>query len=253
MTHPENPSTEYILEKLETLKKTYKMNEEARLRNAGKTTLIIVGPSGTGKTTLTDEVIRLRPDIEPIATRTTRDRRREGVDKNPDPATFTTADEGFTHIKALEFAEQGEFVNFSNFGQHVYSTKPEDFPNFSIGPITADSVPYILNGGFDRSAVIFPVVEKHLFRHVLEEERLTFKDISYRLKEGIESTSFAADSVNEPWFHAVENSHEDGALQRSAENIIAIGEGGGTRLDPALAKQAILAMRDVLIDLKEAA
>lgn len=243
-----SPEITAQLAELKEIRKKYEIDPDVKIRNAGKKVLMIVGASGTGKSTLTDEVFLLRPDIEPIATRTTRNRR-----PGKDPKTFTTANEGFTHARALELARKGEFVNFSLFGTNVYSTTPEDFPDFSIGPITADSVPYILNGGFENAAVIYPIVDAPVFRDVLLNERMSFEDIEYRLDEGIESTDFAISSVEQPWFYAVENSHEGGGLRRAAENVIAIGEGKGDRLDPNDAKSAIIAMRNVLVDLKRAA
>lgn len=246
MSNPENYPTEDTLERLREIRKTYVINPEAKLRNAGKKILMMTGPSGAGKSRLTDMVIELRPDIEPIATRTTRNRR-----SGKDPESFTTADEGFTHELALDLAERGEPVNFSLFGDQFYGTLPEDFADFSIGPITADSVPLILNGGFETAAVIYPVVNAEKLHDIVREERLSLKDIGARLDEGVESTNFALSSIDEPWFYAIENSHEEGGLRRAAETIIAIGEGQGSRLDRLAAVQGIVAMRSVFLNLKE--
>ena len=245
MTNSETTPQNEILESLRAIRKNYAMNPEAKLRNTGKRTLMLVGASGTGKSTIADAVIAMRPDIKPIATRTTRARRPE------DPDTFITADEGFTHARALTLAQEGEFVNFSPFGSHVYSTTPEDFAEFSIGPITADSVPLILEGGFTHTSVVYPTIDATVFQATLENERMGFKDIAYRLKEGIESTEFALMSVDQPWFHAVENSHENGGLERAGKQVIAIGEGGAAGLDTRMARRALIAMRSVLMDLRE--
>ncbi|MFZ1250614.1 MAG: hypothetical protein WAR37_04180 [Candidatus Microsaccharimonas sp.] len=232
------------LEEIRKLKKAYSPSEETKARNHGKHVIMMVGPSGTGKSVLTDEVMRLHPDFQPIATRTTRPRRPG------DPKTFTTANEGFTHEASLDLIQKRMLINFSIFGTNIYGTTPEDFPLYSIGPITADSVPALLDGGFSNAVAAFPIVSSETFKNVLEAERMSFGDISARLEEGIESVDFALTSVGEPWFLPVNNSHELGGLEQAAHKVIAFSEGHGEQMATPLAKQALNSMREVLVSLQ---
>src|SRR5690606_13343620 len=100
-----------------------------------KTFIAPIGPTASGKSTLTEAVIRLAPEFTAIGTRTTRAR------KPSDPENFMTADEGITHLSMNEDIISRNLVNYSVYGNgHIYGTALEDIGDCAIGPILSDSI-----------------------------------------------------------------------------------------------------------------
>jgi len=180
-----------------------------------KTFVATIGPTGSGKSMLTDEVIRLAPEFKPNGTRTTRARRPN------DPDTFKTANEGITHLSMNQAVIDRKLVNYSVFdNDHVYGTAPEDIAEYTIGPILSDSIDNLMSAGFKDFIPVFTVVRGALYQQRLERERLPFPDIRERLVEAMGSLMFARLNVEAPWLSFVNTGNTPEELEAAAHDVI---------------------------------
>jgi energy-coupling factor transporter ATP-binding protein EcfA2 len=180
-----------------------------------KTFVATIGPTGSGKSTLTDEVIRLAPEFKPNGTRTTRARRPA------DPDNFKTANEGITHRSMNEDIINQKLVNYSVFDTgHVYGTAPEDIAKYAIGPILSDSIDNLMNAGFRDFYPVFTVARGALYQRRLEQERLQFPDIRQRLVEAMGSLTFARLNVDAPWLSFIDTGSTPEELETAAKDVI---------------------------------
>ena len=218
-----SPSDRHIAQTLRVLQPYYRFeasNDASRLDS--KTFVATIGPTGSGKSTLTDEVIRLAPEFAPNGTRTTRPR-RPGVD----PENFKTADEGITHATMYRDILDHTLVNFSVFDtDHIYGTAPEDISEYAIGPILSDSIENLCTAGFKGFYPVFTVVRGALYQRRLEQERLSFPDIRKRLTEAMASLAFARLNVEEPWLSFIDTGNTPEELETAARDVIAISQQG---------------------------
>lgn len=180
-----------------------------------KTFVATIGPTGSGKSTLTDEVIRLAPEFKPNGTRTTRARRPA------DPANFKTANEGVTHQSMNDDIINRKLVNYSVFDTgHIYGTAPEDIAEYAIGPILSDSIDNLMSAGFKDFIPVFTVARGALYQQRLEQERLHFPDIRQRLVEAMGSIAFARLNVDASWLSFVDTGNSPEELKAAAEDVI---------------------------------
>jgi len=180
-----------------------------------KTFVATIGPTGSGKSTLMDAVIRLAPEFTPNGTRTTRARRPS------DPDNFKTANEGITHQSMNQDVINRKLVNYSVFDTgHVYGTAPEDIGKYAIGPILSDSIDNLLSAGFRDFIPVFTVARGALYQSRLENERLQFPDIESRLIEAMGSLTFARLNVEAPWLSFVDTGNSDEELDAAANDVI---------------------------------
>ncbi|HEY8992898.1 MAG TPA: hypothetical protein VIM37_03565 [Candidatus Microsaccharimonas sp.] len=184
---------------------------------SAKTFVAPIGPTGSGKSTLTDAVIRLAPEFIPIGTRTTRARRPS------DPDNFKTADEGITHQSMNEDVINRRLVNYSVFDtDHIYGTAPEDISEYAIGPILSDSIDNLMTAGFKDFIPTFVIARGALYQSRLEKERLQFPDIKKRLNEAMGSLLFARMNADAPWLNFVDTGNSAEELDAAANDIIRI-------------------------------
>lgn len=182
---------------------------------SGKTFVATIGPTGSGKSTLTDAVISLAPEFTPNGTRTTRARRPA------DPENFRTANEGITHTSINQDIIDRKLVNYSVFDTgHIYGTAPEDIGEFAIGPILSDSVDNLMTAGFYDFYPIFVVARGALYQRRLEQERMHMPDISKRLVEAMGSLTFARLNVDAPWLSFVDTGDTPEELNGAAQDIV---------------------------------
>lgn len=180
-----------------------------------KTLVATIGPTASGQSTLTDEVIRQAPEFTPVGTRTTRPGRPT------DPYTFKTADQGVTHESMNNDIINRRLVNYSVFDTgHVYGTAPEDIGRFAIGPILSDSVDNLMTAGFKDFYPIFTVVRGARYQQRLEQERLQFPDIRHRLVEAMGSLAFARLNVEAPWLSFVDTGDSPEELTGAADAVV---------------------------------
>lgn len=183
-----------------------------------KTLIAVIGPTGVGKSTLTDEVLRLDSDIRPIGTTTTRERRPS------DPIEFKTANEGVTHMSMNQAIIEGVMVNYSvNDTGHVYGTMPEDFHGeHNIGPILSDSIDNLMTAGFKEFSPIFVAARGLVYQQRLEKERLDFPDISKRLVEAMGSITFARMNADASWLSFIDTGNSPESLHSAASDVVRI-------------------------------
>lgn len=194
-----------------------------------------IGPTGSGKSTLTDEVIHLAPEFAPIGTTTTRARRAS------DPVNYRTANEGVTHESMYRDVLDQKLVNFSVFDtDHIYGTAPEDIHDYAIGPILSDSVENLWTAGFKGFYPVFLVARGALYQRRLEQERLSFPDISKRLNEAMGSLAFARMNVGESWLNFIDTGDSAAELTAAAHDVIKISQQGTHPIMTTPAKLALL-------------
>lgn len=182
---------------------------------SSKTFVATIGPSESGKTVLTNEVLRLAPEFSAIGTTTTRAR------KSGDPANFKTANEGVSYTTFNEDVINRKLVNYSIFDTgHAYGTAPEDIGEFAIGPILSDSIDNLSSAGFRDFYPVFVVARGALYQRRLEQNRINDPDIGKRLVEGLGSLAFAKRNVEEPWLHFVDTGDTPEELEAAAMAII---------------------------------
>ncbi|MDB5179982.1 MAG: hypothetical protein JWN12_614 [Candidatus Saccharibacteria bacterium] len=187
----------------------------------GKTFVATIGPTGSGKSTLTDAVIRLAPEFTPNGTRTTRAR------KPTDPENFKTANDGVTHQSMNEDIINRKLVNYSVFDTgHIYGTAPEDIGEYAIGPILSDSIENLSTAGFKGFYPVFTVARGALYQQRLEKERLPFPDIAKRLVEAMTSLAFARMNVEESWLNFVDTGESPEELNVAAWDVIKTSQQG---------------------------
>ena len=78
-----------------------------------KRVLILAGPSGVGKTTVMNEITRVRSDFELVRSATTRKKRNDG---NNGEYIYTTKNE------FLELLSRGDMLEFTEYGGRLYGT-----------------------------------------------------------------------------------------------------------------------------------
>lgn len=209
----------------------------------------IAGPFGVGKSTITDEVLYINPDIQPINTTTTRGRKPE------DPAGFKTANEGVTFTSMRDAVNNGELVNYSVIpGADIYGTYADDFPGkYSIGPFLPASIDHIMKAGFERSHFVYIVTAGDLWRSFIEKSRqsLPAEKFQSRVKEALHSIDFAM--KNAEILHFIENRPGQDGIARTASTISKLATTGITEtLSFDDAKQYLADMQREATLLKEA-
>lgn len=183
---------------------------------AEKTFVGLIGPTGVGKSVLTNKILELAPEFEPFGTTTTRSRRT-----GEDPASYITADEGVTHESMHAAIAEGKLVNYSvNKTGHIYGTAPENIGTYALGPILSDSVEPLMNAGFNEFAAVFVMAHGDIYQQRLEHERLHFPDIKKRLEEAMASIAFARMNMAENWLSFVNTGTTPTELFKAADDVI---------------------------------
>jgi len=210
-------SPEFIQKTINALRskeKDYQANARVYASLGNRSMIAIAGPTGSGKTTVTSEVIRLDSDFREVETTTTRPHR------DGDPAGFQT---GVSYADFYEGVNAGEFVNYTVIGQNAYGTYESGFPGtHNIGPIMSKSVIQMLESGFKNIDVVYMLVEEAEYERRLRQERMHFSDFKPRLDEAEESRNFVYAHKNERWLHFVESSASDERATKAASKIINI-------------------------------
>lgn len=207
------------LARLAALEKEYAPNAEVRAAHSTKTFTALIAPFGSGKTVISDEVIRLDPRIQLINTSTTRHRKPE------DQPNFRTADEGITTEWFLEKAQNGELTNFSVIPQtDAYGTLSEGFPgDHSIGPFLPSGLEQIKRAGFKRVNPIYIVTPGEMWRGFVDKSRrgLPAQKFTHRALESIDSTEYALSHMDDFIFLKNDIAGAEG-ITKLARTIVAI-------------------------------
>lgn len=229
----------YFINALKEKEPLYDGNEAVHRAIGGKTLTTVAGPMGAGKTTVSDEVLRISPDIQPVGTWTTR-AGREG-----DPANFVT---DASYADYYEAVMNGELVNFNMLGNNAYGTRPDGLiARHNIGPIMTKSIPQILVSGFDEVNVISMLAEESEYERRLRAERIDFKDFKVRVAEGDTSLDFTEANLQAEWLHPIESSAEpDGATKAARKIIDIINHNSGEFMTYPHAQKMIDGMRSAL-------
>ncbi|HEY8886642.1 MAG TPA: hypothetical protein VIM31_04060 [Candidatus Microsaccharimonas sp.] len=181
---------------------------------SGKTFVATIGPTESGKSILTSEVVRLAPEFTPNGTRTTRER------KPNDPHNFRTANDGITHRSINEDIINHKLVHYSVFPTgHVYGTAPEDIDEYAIGSVLSDSIENLMTAGFKEFFPVFVVARGALYQQRLEQH-LEIPGLRNQLSGAMGSLMFARLNVEAPWLNFVDIGDSDETLQAAAQDII---------------------------------
>lgn len=214
--HEETPEFKAAVRKdLRERQHRYKAGKSVRNQVSDKVFVGLAGPFGVGKSTITEEVLRIKPEIEPILTTTTRGRKGE------DPSGFKTADEGVTFESMQQAVHDRELINYSVIkGADIYGTYPEDFPaQHTIGPFLPTSIEHIRKAGFERTHFVYVVSAGELWRGFVEKTRrgLPADRFQSRTNEAISSLSFALNHMGQLSF--VENTEGKKGAHSAAKKI----------------------------------
>lgn len=166
----------------------YTPSQEVRDQLAGRHAVIVVGPTGVGKTTLINAALKRDPTFKLIISdmsRASRPGERDGIDAN-----FRTRQEILARKARREYVNTTEGLN----GADVYATPPESFPVQGVGimPLFAEVVPEfrVLPFGSFKTVFILPT-NWDVWQERLEQRQFTPEQRHSRLLEGVRSLEFA--------------------------------------------------------------
>jgi len=236
----------HILESLRSKESTYQGGAHV-YDSLGSTSLtIIAGPTGAGKSTTSDEVIRIsnEEDLDISLVQSTITRPRRGGD----PIDFRTASDGVTYAELNDAVINDNLVNYNVIGDNIYATYRSGFPGrYNIGPILTKSVHQLLNAGFRNTNVAYMVTDGDTYEQRLRQERLHFPDITPRIIEGHESLDFAEMNITADWLYMVESLPVPDGLTKAARKVISIARHQtGEIMTPDRGLQYIDEMRQAL-------
>ncbi len=244
MTHtPESLAfQEEVRAELSALESTYTVNDSVRSALGTKSFTGLTGPFGIGKSTISDEVLRLEPSIQPIHTTTTRHRKPE------DPAGFKTADEGVTFESLRDAVRHGELVNYSVIpGADIYGTYPQGFPaEHTIGPFLPTSIEHIKKAGFAHHNFVYVVTAGELWLQYVSNIRQNLSKDRFvsRVNESLSSIDFALHNIDSLSF--IDNRDGEVGVTLAARQIAAIAlNQSNESLNKAVAVQYLEQMRAV--------
>lgn len=183
---------------------------------SSKNLTALVGPTGAGKSTVADEVVRLDSEIALVRSAVTRPL------KSSDP-------EGFRQISYSQFNDDvinENFVNYSVVGRNAYGSYEDSFPStYNVGPILPGSVEALQTAGFRRFTVAYFVTRGDIYEHRLRQERAQLPDFKARVYEGIESLEFAQNNKAMNWISFVETSDQPNSATKAARKVIDMARG----------------------------
>lgn len=167
---------------------TYTPSNEVMQQLAGRQVVIVVGPTGAGKTTLIKAALERDPNLKLIISdmsRAPRDGERDGIDAN-----FRTREEMLARKARREYVNTTEGLN----GADIYATPPESFPQKGVGimPLFAEVVPEfkVLPFGSFKTIYILPT-NWDVWQERMRERQFTPEQRRARLVEAERSLEFA--------------------------------------------------------------
>lgn len=167
---------------------TYTPSQEVRDQLAGRHVVVVVGPTGVGKTTLIDAALKCDPAFKLIISdmsRAPRPGERDGVDAN-----FRTREEMLARKARREYVNTTEGLN----GADIYATPPESFPVQGVGimPLFAEVVPEfrVLPFGSFKTVFILPT-NWDVWQERMDKREFDSRQRRDRLLEGVRSLEFA--------------------------------------------------------------
>ena len=210
------PTTPEIVSSLSHDQSRYRFDPSPQLRY--KTAIGLVGPAGIGKTTLSNEVARIDPDIDTIHTKTTRRRRAD------DPIGFQTADDGVTHQSMYRDIMNKTLVNYSVSTEgHIYGAAPEDFASaYTVGPTTTDSLENLSAAGFRDFFPVVMVSEGQIYQERLSKHLEQLPNPAARLNASLATITFARLNYDDRWLSFVDTSDGAQGLEEAANDVVKI-------------------------------
>jgi len=198
----------------------YRFDAATQLQD--KTAIGLIGPTGIGKTTLSNEVARIDTDITTINTTTTRRRRSD------DPERFKTANEGVTYQSMYRSILERKLVNYSvNDDDHIYGTSPADFGGeFAIGPMSSDSVDNLMTAGFRDFFPVVMVAEPDVYRQRLqwriEQRQEPAEHLEKHLHDSLATLAFARMNFDAQWLSFIDSGDSQEGLEQAARDVTKI-------------------------------
>lgn len=167
---------------------TYKPSEAVLDRLKGLDVVVVVGPTGAGKTTLIDAALQRDPNLHLILSdmsRSLRPGERDGIDCN-----FRSREE------MLARTARGEYVNVTQGlnGGDIYATHPDSFPTQGIGimPLFSDVVPEFRALPFGTLKVVYILPTNwNVWQQRMSVRKFTPEQRRKRLEEAERSLRFA--------------------------------------------------------------
>lgn len=223
---------EEFLEVLPKLAEDYRPSPEVLKKIGNLTLLIVVGPTGAGKTTLIEN-----SGFSFVPSNTTRD---------PRPAEKQGVDMHFTkdYDQIVSDIRSGRFVQIAvGASGDLYATKDSSYPDSGVAvmPIMADVVHIFRNLGFKNTitAFISPPSEEEWMNRI-RKPGVSEQDIQDRLPEAVRSFRFA---LNDDQTHFILNDEIEAATKQLKELV-------DGRIDEAREKKARQAAHELADKLK---
>lgn len=172
-------------------------NPNYRGRDLSQKVIIgLVGPFGTGKSTITAEVIRTLEtrDIKAgiIGSEMTREHRPD------DPAEYRTE---LDPLLLIERGEQGELINLTPFPTgNLYATSADSIPHeVNIGPLMPDSLQKFRDAGCKAvHAFYLTTLPEQWQKQLDKDQRLSRPDAAQRITDAVDSLEYAIHKIQNP-------------------------------------------------------
>lgn len=167
---------------------SYRPSQAVLDQLTGLDVVVVVGPTGVGKTTLIDAAVAQDPAVRLIPS---------DMSRHPRPGERDSIDCNFrSREEMLAYKERGEYVNVAQGlnGGDIYATHPNSFPREGIGimPLFSDVVPEFRALPFGSLKVLYVLPPSW----TIWQERMNTRDFTSeqrqrRLEEARQSLEFA--------------------------------------------------------------
>lgn len=188
-----------FIQRVRQIGPTYFSNDDVKRRLAGIDLLAIVGPTGAGKTTITDKL-----GLPIVKSDVTRIRRSD--EKKSD--TYIFRDDYDKMEASLELGEYVQYVVSAS--DEFYGTRIESYPASGLCtlPVAAAAIPSIKALGFKKLVIVY-IMPPGYIEWMKRIGKLRAMDLSKRMDEAMVSLRSA---ILDPDYHFILNDEVDAAV-----------------------------------------
>jgi energy-coupling factor transporter ATP-binding protein EcfA2 len=221
--------TKRRIEHLLAVQDTYRPGEEARTALADKTLIMLVGPTGAGKSTVMQGLIRLDSDISIVGTITTRPPRPD--DQFDRYTFFEHTDEGLQPL--LKDIAERKLIQYAvnPYSYQIYGSAPGDYPSrINIGDYFSSVVDDFHAYGFGRIIPITLVTAPESWQKRFDERFPTGDpQRESRRREAVESLEWSLGAHHTTHYFVF---NPEGSPQAAASDIRAVVHGNAPAQAP---------------------
>lgn len=190
---------------------SYKPNSDVRAAIAQKTIVLLIGPTGVGKSYVSQHLNELDPRFSELGTISTRERRAE------DPDYYRTGVSAEEFTQRIEAGELVQFHHHPHTGELYGSDLASHQTDYIVAPALAGSVEKFQQTGYGRVIPVGLVAPANQWMDQLES-RKNDDDYRERLKEAVEVVE---------WLRAHKDNvpiliNNDGRAKKTAQELVDI-------------------------------